>query len=158
MHCLKREIVLNVSRNDLWEFMATPANLNRLTPPELHFRIIGPLPDKMYNGLMIEYRIRIPLFGVWRWLTEIKHIREGEYFVDEQRIGPYRLWYHEHLLQVVSEEQTRMIDKVSYCLPLGILGRWLNTFKVRLMLENIFAYRGKRLQELFPPEKPAKNW
>lgn len=150
MHCLEREIVLDVDCETLWDFMATPANLNQLTPPELHFRIVSDLPDRMYNGLMIEYRIRIPLFGTWRWLTEIKHIRDGEYFVDEQRLGPYRLWYHEHILEVVTAEKTRMIDRVSYCLPFGIAGRGLNKLRVRAMLDNIFTYRAERLLALFP--------
>lgn len=151
MHCLERKIVLDVDYETLWEFMATPANLNQLTPPELHFQIVSDLPDKMYNGLMIEYRIRIPLFGRWRWLTEIKHIRAGEYFVDEQRLGPYRLWYHEHILESISPQKTRMIDRVSYSLPLGIAGRWINNLRVGAMLDDIFNYRSARLMELFPP-------
>ena len=151
MHCLEREIVLDVDCAKLWEFMATPANLNQLTPPELHFQIVSHLHDRMYNGLMIEYRIRIPLFGRWRWLTEIKHIRDGEYFVDEQRLGPYRLWYHEHILEPISPQKTRMIDRVSYCLPVGIVGRWINKLRVRAMLDAIFSYRAERLSELFPP-------
>ncbi|MDA3903703.1 MAG: SRPBCC family protein [Desulfuromusa sp.] len=149
MHFLEREVVLNVSQQTLWEFMATPANLNDLTPPELKFQIVSELPARMYNGLMIEYHIGIPLFGNWRWLTEIKHIREGEYFVDEQRLGPYRLWYHQHLLEPVGEEQTRMIDRVSYQLPFGILGRLVNQFRVKYMLDNIFSYRTKQLLEMF---------
>ncbi|MDX2493921.1 MAG: SRPBCC family protein [Desulfuromusa sp.] len=149
MHFLKREVVLNVSQQTLWKFMATPANLNDLTPPELKFQIISELPEGMYNGLMIEYHIGIPLFGNWRWLTEIKHIREGEYFVDEQRLGPYRLWYHQQLLEPVGEEQTRMIDRVSYQLPFGILGRLVNQFWVKNMLDNIFGYRTKQLLKMF---------
>lgn len=149
MHFLEREIILNQTAEELWQFMATPANLNELTPPELNFRIISDLPEKMYNGLIIEYRIRIPLFGNWRWLTEIKHIREGEYFVDEQRIGPYRLWYHEHRIEAVGNKQTRMIDRVSYKLPGGFLGDLVHQLWVKKMLENIFTYRAQRLTELF---------
>ncbi|SHJ03789.1 Ligand-binding SRPBCC domain-containing protein [Malonomonas rubra DSM 5091] len=149
MHFLEKEIILNVSQEKLWDFMATPANLNELTPPELYFQIVSDLPDRMYNGLMIEYRIRIPLFGNWRWLTEIKHIRDGEYFVDEQRIGPYRLWHHQHLLEPAGEKQTRMIDRVSYRLPFGPFGLLVHELRVKQMLEEIFDYRSKRLQELF---------
>lgn len=149
MHFLEREIVLNVNQQQLWEFMATPANLNLLTPPELHFEIVSAIPERMYNGLLIEYRIRIPVFGRWRWLTEIKHIRDGEYFVDEQRIGPYRLWYHQHLLEAVSPEQTRMIDRVSYRLPFGPIGELINILQVRKMLEGIFDYRAVGLEKIF---------
>jgi ligand-binding SRPBCC domain-containing protein len=156
MHFLEREIVLNISQKKLWEFMATPANLNELTPPELQFQIISDLPERMYNGLMIEYRIRIPLFGNWRWLTEIKHIREGEYFVDEQRLGPYRLWHHQHLLEKVSDDQTRMIDRVSYRLPFGPIGLLVSELRVKQMLAEIFDYRAKRLLQLFPPATTAE--
>jgi len=149
MHFLEREIVLNRSQEKLWEFMATPANLNELTPPELRFKIISALPERMYNGLMIQYRIKIPLFGNWNWLTEIKHIRVGEYFVDEQRLGPYRLWHHQHLLEPVSAEQTKMIDRVSYRLPLGPIGKLIHKLWVEKMLDEIFAYRAKRLSEIF---------
>lgn len=149
MHFLEREIILNADIEAVWKFMATPANLNELTPPELDFQIVSELPDKMYNGLTVLYAIRIPLFGKRRWLTEIKHICDGEYFVDEQRIGPYRLWYHEHLIEPAGDSQTRMIDRVSYQLPFGILGYLIHQFWVRKMLDNIFDYRAKRLSELF---------
>jgi ligand-binding SRPBCC domain-containing protein len=66
MHHLEKEITLNVSEEKVWEFLATPLNLNELTPPDLDFRILSELPDKMYNGLMIQYEIRIPLFGTHR--------------------------------------------------------------------------------------------
>lgn len=149
MHFLEREIILNAKVDTVWEFMATPANLNELTPPDLDFQIVSRLPEKMYNGLTILYVIRIPLLGKRRWLTEVKHIRAGEYFVDEQRIGPYRLWYHEHSLESIGENQTRMIDRVCYQLPFGILGRLVHQFWVKSMLGNIFDYRAKRLAELF---------
>ncbi|WP_321393863.1 SRPBCC family protein [uncultured Desulfuromusa sp.] len=149
MHFLEREILLNQPVENIWKFMATPANLNELTPPELNFQIVSELPEKMYNGLIIEYRISIPLFGNWRWLTEIKHIREGVYFVDEQRIGPYRLWYHEHHIEAVGQKQTRMTDRVSYKLPFGLMGQMVHQFWVKNMLETIFAYRAQRLTELF---------
>jgi ligand-binding SRPBCC domain-containing protein len=149
MHFLEREIILNAEVERVWEFMATPANLNELTPPELHFQIVSVLPEKMYDGLTILYAIQIPLFGKRRWLTEIKHIDQGKYFVDEQRIGPYRLWYHEHSIEKAGENQTRMIDRVSYKLPFGVLGSLVHQFWVENMLESIFDYRAKRLSELF---------
>ncbi len=149
MHFLEREIVLNTKIENLWQFMATPANLNALTPPQLHFQIVSPLPDRMYNGLIIQYLIKIPLFGRWQWLTEIKHIRAGEYFVDEQRLGPYRLWYHQHLLEPVGEEKTRMVDRVSYRLPFGVVGMVVHELWVKKLLNDIFAYRAQRLLQLF---------
>ncbi len=149
MHFLERKIILNANIETVWTFMATPENLNDLTPPELHFQIVSELPEKMYNGLTILYTIQIPLFGKQRWLTEIKHIREGEYFVDEQRIGPYRLWYHEHSIEPAGEKQTQMIDRVSYQLPFGVLGYLVHRFWVKNMLDDIFDYRARRLSKLF---------
>lgn len=150
MHFLEREIILNASADKVWQFMATPANLNELTPPQLHFQILSQLPDRMYNGLTILYAIQIPLLGKRRWLTEIKHIRDGEYFVDEQRIGPYRLWYHAHLLEPLGENRTRMIDRVTYQLPFGILGLMVHELWVKKMLADIFSYRAAALQ--------ARSW
>lgn len=149
MHFLERKIILQADVETVWNFMATPANLNELTPPELHFQIVSELPERMYDGLTILYAIQIPLLGRQRWLTEIKHIREGEYFVDEQRIGPYSFWYHEHLIESSGDNQTRMIDRVSYQLPFGFLGRLVHQVWVENMLNNIFDYRAKRLAELF---------
>lgn len=150
MYQLQRESTLAVSKEKLWEFIATPANLNLLTPPQLDFRIVSTLPATMYNGLLIDYRIRIPRFGTQRWLTEIKHIHDGVSFVDEQRIGPYRLWYHHHHLEALAAKQTRMIDTVTYALPYGALGELVHNLLVKKMLKEIFDYREKRLPEIFP--------
>lgn len=154
MHLLEKEITLNTSAEEIWEFLATPLNLNELTPPDLEFKIISDLPDKMYNGLMIQYEIRIPLFGTHRWLTEIKHIREGVSFVDEQRLGPYKLWFHQHIIEPVAANQTRMIDRVTYQMPFGPLGQLVHQLKVKQMLNEIFDYRTQRLHELFGKESP----
>lgn len=149
MHVLEREIVINADAAKVWQFLATPLNLNELTPPDLDFKILTELPASMYNGLMIQYEIRIPFFGTHRWLTEIKHINAGVSFVDEQRVGPYKLWYHEHFIAPVGEQQTRMIDRVTYQLPLGPLGILVNKVIVKQMLDEIFDYRTMRLYELF---------
>lgn len=153
MHFLEREIILDATPERVWEFMATPANLNELTPPDLHFQILSELPGTMYNGLLILYAIRIPLFGTRRWLTEIKHIRAAEYFVDEQRLGPYRYWYHQHLLEPVGERQTRMVDRVCYRLPFGFIGLLVHEIWVKKMLGEIFDYRAQRLAKLFAVPK-----
>ena len=149
MHVLERKIVLNAQPETVWTFLATPANLNELTPPELHFQILSELPKQMHNGLTILYSIRIPRFGRRRWLTEIKHIREGHYFVDEQRLGPYRFWYHEHWIEPVAENRTRMIDRVSYQLPFGPLGKLAHEVWIKKMLIDIFDYRSQKLLEIF---------
>ena len=147
MHILERAIQLPVDAASLWDFIATPRNLNDLTPPDLDFRIISAVPERMFDGL---YEIRVPLFGRQRWLTEIKHIRDGISFVDEQRLGPYRLWYHYHEITPLNDTLTRMLDRVHYQLPYGPLGRLVHEVRVKKMLEGIFAYRAERLRALFP--------
>jgi ligand-binding SRPBCC domain-containing protein len=149
MHLLEREIILNTDQDKVWEFLSTPINLNELTPPDLHFQVLSEVPDKMYNGLFILYEIKIPMFGKHRWLTEIKHIQDGAFFIDEQRLGPYRLWYHQHRIERLEGNKTRMIDRVFYQLPFGVIGRLVHKLLVRNMLEKIFDYRAQRLAELF---------
>lgn len=149
MYQLEREQVLNAPTQEVWDFLANPVNLNELTPPDLQFEIQSKLPQRMYNGLMIHYAIGIPLFGRHRWLTEIKHIEEGCSFVDEQRRGPYKFWYHYHAVEAMADNRTRMIDSVTYQLPLGFLGRLVHEVQVKKMLADIFAYRSRKLTEIF---------
>jgi ligand-binding SRPBCC domain-containing protein len=132
----------------VWAFFATPRNLDELTPPDLRFRIVSDVPAAMFAGQLIEYRIS-PLRGVWlRWLTEIRHVREGEYFVDEQRIGPYRLWYHEHHF-APAPGGVVMTDRVTYEIGWGPFGWLAGKLWVRRQLDQIFAYRRKRVAERF---------
>lgn len=157
MHELRREILLDVPCETLWDFISTPNNLNLLTPPDLDFQIASELPEHMYNGLTILYRIRIPFFGTHRWLTEIKHIRAGISFVDEQRLGPYRLWYHYHQIESLGSNKTKMTDHVTYALPFGPLGKMVHSLRVEQMLRDIFDYRRGKLLELFPPATDNAN-
>ena len=153
MYKLQRCQTVSTTLDTAWDFLKNPANLNMITPEDLSFHILSDVPETMYNGLIIEYRIKIPFLGTRKWLAEIKHIREKRSFVDEQRIGPYRLWHHQHLLEPVGKSKTRMIDRVSYQLPFGLLGRLVHEFRVKKMLEEIFDYRSKRLQEIFEPNE-----
>jgi ligand-binding SRPBCC domain-containing protein len=104
----------------------------------------------MHNVLTILYEIKIPLFGRKRWLTEIKHIREGVSFVDEQRIGPYKLWYHYHEIESIDATHTRMLDRVHYRLPLEPFSLPVHELWVKKMLSDIFDYRSAKLTEIFP--------
>lgn len=149
MDMLERSIELNLPPAQLWDFIATPRNLNQLTPPDLDFTIVSDPPERMYEGMTIQYKIKIPLLGRWNWLTEIKHIRPGISFVDEQRKGPYSFWYHYHEIEPLGDGRSRMIDRVNYCLPLEPLSLPVREFVVKGMLRDIFDYREKRLKELF---------
>lgn len=132
----------------VWPFFATPRNLPVLTPPELQLEILWGDEEPMVAGQLIAYRVR-PFPG-WRafWLTEIAHLEEGRFFVDEQRLGPYRFWYHEHLFQEEAGGVT-IVDRVTYQLPFGVLGSWAHTLWVRRQLEGIFTFRERKIRELF---------
>jgi ligand-binding SRPBCC domain-containing protein len=149
---LFREQFIPAPADRVWSFFATPRNLDALTPSDLRFRILSDVPEKMYPGLLIEYRIS-PRAGVWLcWLTEIRHVREGSYFVDEQRIGPYRLWYHEHYFEA-APGGVRMTDRVTYEVGWGPLGWLAERLWVRRQLEHIFDFRARKVAEIFGPAR-----
>lgn len=119
-----------------------------ITPDHLGFEMITPSESKMYAGQIIAYHIR-PLFNFpITWVTEITHVREPHYFIDEQRIGPYRLWHHEHVFIPVPGG-VEMRDIITYQMPFGFLGKLLHVVKVKKDLEEIFAYRRAKLIEMF---------
>jgi len=128
-----------------WRFFSDPRNLAAITPPDLGFEIVSALPGVVHPGLMIEYRVR-PLLGVRvTWLTEITHVEPGRYFVDEQRVGPYRVWHHEHFFESVGADRTECRDVVHYVPPFGVLGGLVHPWLIRPRLEAIFAYRARRI-------------
>ncbi|MGQ1787175.1 MULTISPECIES: SRPBCC family protein [unclassified Saccharicrinis] len=147
----KREQIVNSSPEQLWDFISSPVNLKKITPASMGFEITsGSLPVKMYAGMIISYRVK-PLPGYsTTWVTEITHIEPGKYFVDEQRQGPYSLWHHEHLLEVV-KGGVKMTDIISYAPPFGILGRIANAVLIKNQLKKIFDYRVEAISKIFPP-------
>ena len=131
-----------------WDFFSDPKNLSKITPQSMGFIVRTELPDKMYEGLMIEYTVS-PMLGIpMNWITEIKTVKNHSFFVDEQRKGPYRIWHHEHHFKEV-EGGVEMTDIVSYELPLGFLGRLMHPILVKNKLKEIFDYRRQKVDELF---------
>lgn len=150
---ISRRTDIAASLDQVWDFFARPENLDRLTPPDLSFRIVSADTGRMYSGQIIEYRIRIfPLLRV-RWLTEIKHVAEGQYFVDEQRIGPYKFWYHEHRFESLPNGRVRMQDLVNYDVGLGWIGVLVNTLVLKRRLNYIFDYRQRVIAQVFGGER-----
>ena len=149
MHLLHQVQVIPVSREDLWDFISTPLNLNRITPPDMSFEILGEAPARTYAGQLIEYRVKIPLLGRTRWISEITELDEGVSFVDEQRKGPYKSWVHLHLLEEV-EGGVKMTDEVRYLMPFGPFGQLARLLFVKRALARIFQYRRQRIDEIFP--------
>ena len=114
--------LLPVTPAAAWEFFSRPENLARITPPDLGFEVTSPLPERMHAGMIVTYRVSP--FGRLRvpWVTEITHVREPEFFVDEQRSGPYRFWHHQHHFRAVADG-VEMTDLLHYRLPFGCLRR-----------------------------------
>ena len=148
LHQLRRSISLRTTLPHAWAFFADPQNLPLITPPWLGLRIDSVVAHKMYPGQILRYRVspilRVPLL----WVTEITHVQEPFFFVDEQRYGPYRLWHHQHFLReadggVIAE------DVVDYMLPFGPLGTLMHRLLVADRLNAIFEYRAKVLQQRF---------
>ena len=139
---------LPITQNEAWDFLSDPKNLKRITPDYMGFKIVSGIADRMYAGQIIQY-IVTPILGIpTSWVTEITHVKEGEYFVDEQRFGPYALWHHKHFIKPINKG-VEMIDIVDYKIQLGILGRMVHPFLVAPKLKEIFDYRKKALLELF---------
>ena len=149
MHSLRQTQILSVSREKLWDFISVPQNLNEITPPKMAFKIVGELPKSAYAGLLLEYKVKIPVLGWTSWLTEIKYVTDGYSFMDEQRVGPYKLWLHKHTLEDV-EGGTKMTDEIHYQMPFGPLGVIAHVLFVKRTLKQIFDYRREKLDEIFP--------
>ncbi len=141
---------LPTSLEEAWAFISNPSNLKNITPETMGFEVVSEgLPEKMYPGMIITYSVK-PLLGIkTTWVTEITHVQEMRYFVDEQRVGPYTLWHHEHHLEP-AEGGVLMRDIVTYKPPFGILGRIANRLIIRKKLREIFQYREHALNKRFP--------
>jgi len=145
---LSRRQDLPLRLEDAWDFFSRPENLARITPRDLGFEVTSGLPERMYAGMIVSYRVR-PLAGVGvAWITEITHVNEPHFFVDEQRSGPYRFWHHQHHFESLASG-IRMTDLVHYQLPFGWPGHLLCGRMVADRLEKIFAYRSQVLSRLF---------
>ena len=142
---LERKQVVAMGLEDCWRFFSDPRNLEKITPPAMNFVIKRALPPEVYPGLMIEYTVS-PLLGIpLTWLTEIVYVDAPRRFVDQQRVGPYRVWYHEHTFRETPGGGTEVHDLVTYVPPLGPFGAVLNALIVRPKLERIFDYRAQHL-------------
>ena len=157
LYQLYREQVIETDLATAWDFISSPSNLEAITPNDLAFEVVSELPDKMYEGQLIEYRVGIPWLGRQTWVSELKHIRAGHSFVDEQRIGPYQLWYHYHEVSR-APGGVRFVDRVHYALPLGPLGTLAHWVFVKRQLRAIFDYRAAAMpQQLSRAAAPAAN-
>ena len=148
IYTLHKTQKLPISPEKAWKFLSNPRNLKIITPDYMSFNIVSPIDRPLYTGQIIQY-IVTPLLGIkTKWVSEITHIEDKEYFVDEQMYGPYSLWHHKHFIKEI-EGGVEMEDIIDYKVPLGILGQIMHPILVKPKLEEIFSYRQKKLIELF---------
>lgn len=149
-YLLEREALIPAPVAEVWSFFSDPHNLARITPGYLRFRVLRcPDTDKIYEGMLIEYRVS-PVPGIpLRWVTLIRSVRDKACFMDKQLEGPYKLWEHTHTFEA-HDRGTLMKDSVRYALPFGFAGRWLHRLWIRRQLEGIFNYREEVIRKLFP--------
>jgi ligand-binding SRPBCC domain-containing protein len=148
MHTLERTQRLPITVEEAWNFFSSPKNLKKITPPYMGFHIKYGGESPMYAGMIIKYTVT-PLLGIpMTWVTEITHVEDKSFFVDEQREGPYAIWHHQHHFKAIPNG-VEMTDIVNYKLPLGILGEWIEPFLVKSKVNEIFEYRNKKMIEMF---------
>lgn len=149
VYTLKTEQKLPISLQAAWDFFSNPANLKKITPSYLYFKIHDGFGDeKMYPGQIIQYTVK-PMLGIpVTWVTEITQVKELDYFVDEQRYGPYAMWHHKHFFKEI-ENGVHMTDLVHYKIPFGMLGRLMHPLIVKRKLKEIFDFRSTTLEKHF---------
>jgi ligand-binding SRPBCC domain-containing protein len=149
VYSIKTVQTIPVSMDVAWDFFSSPKNLKEITPDNLGFNIISKHHgEKMYPGQIIEYKVS-PVLGIpIYWMTEITHVEDKKYFVDEQRFGPYSMWHHQHHFKQVANG-VEMIDIVHYKLPLFFLGDIAHALFVEKQLQGIFDFRFKKVEALF---------
>ncbi len=149
VNCLHRVQLLKISLDEAWDFFSSPRNLQKITPPYMKFKVMGDtFSDSMYEGQIIEYKVR-PVLGIpLYWMTEITHVKEKKFFIDEQRFGPYAFWHHQHHFKETGDG-VEMTDFLHYKVPLYALGRVVNKLFVSKEVKKIFDYRYKKVEEIF---------
>ncbi len=149
VYSLKTVQNIPISIDQAWEFFSRPDNLKHITPSQLGFEIISKHHgEKMYPGQLIEYTVK-PILGIpLYWMTEITHVQDKQYFVDEQRFGPYSLWHHQHHFKEI-EGGVEMTDIVHYKLPLWFLGDIAQVVMVKKQLKGIFDFRVTAVEQKF---------
>ena len=146
---IHREQLVKTDINTLWEFMSSPKNLETITPESMMFKITSKNKDeKMYPGMIITYIVSPLLKIKLTWMTEITQVKEKSFFIDEQRLGPYTMWHHQHIFKQ-TEEGILMKDIITYIPPFGIIGSIANLLFIKNKVNQIFDYRNKKINSIF---------
>ncbi|MCG2611959.1 SRPBCC family protein [Flavobacterium sp. SM15] len=148
MFAIKVRQQLPISLEKAWDFFSDPKNLNTITPDSMKFQTLSGDDKKMFSGQIIHYKIT-PFKGItMEWVTEITHVKDQIFFVDEQRFGPYKFWHHKHFFKEI-DGGVEIEDIVHYKLPFGFLGKLVHPIIVKPKLNEIFSYRRAKLEALF---------
>ena len=143
---------MKCSKEEAWEFLSDPRNLRKITPKDLDFQITNDPSERMYPGMIITYNLK-PLLGITQtWVTEITQVNHPDFFIDEQRFGPYNMWHHEHRISE-GDGEVVMEDEIHYVIPFGYLGRIANSLIVKNELKKIFKFRQNVITEMFGESK-----
>lgn len=145
-HILTRSLTLDLPRKKVFDFFADAGNLERITPPELNFKIITEQPFEIEEESLIDYKLKmrgIPL----TWQTVISLWNPPVEFVDEAIKSPYKQWIHRHTFTELAPDKTLIEDEVRYRLPLEPFGDLAHWF-VRRELDYIFDFRQKTVEEI----------
>lgn len=149
MYSLKTEQVLNISLEEAWDFFSSPRNLQEITPKDVGFNILSDLPEKMYPGMIVRYKIS-PIKGLsFAWTTEITQVRELNFFIDTQITGPYKIWHHQHHFTELEARKVLVKDIVHYVPPFGVLGKVLQKIYIGKRVKEIFDFRHQYLERKF---------
>ena len=143
----KKELYVERPLEEVFNFFSRAENLQKVTPPQLQFHILTPLPIEMKTGTIIDYQLKVYHLP-FSWRTEITEWDPPHKFTDIQVRGPYRKWIHQHFFEK-SGDGTMMKDLLQYAIPGGIFATWINSLLVRKDIESIFRFREKRFREIF---------
>ncbi len=148
-YSLEREIYIPSNIDEVWDFFSSPKNLQRITPPEMKFKILSNnLPECISDKLLIEYSV-VPLLSIKvNWTTVIHNVDKPFFFVDEQLKGPYRKWIHKHSFHK-TDNGTIMKDEVEYAIPFEPIGSLLLKKTIQKKLKHIFDYRTQAIKNIF---------
>ena len=139
---------LPIPLDEAWDFFSRPENLNEITPDDMQFEILTKDIPKMYAGMVIQYNVTpFPLIKMG-WVTEITHVEDKRFFIDEQRFGPYAFWHHQHIFEEV-KGGVMMTDILHYRVPLGFVGKIINALVISKKVQGIFDYRFQVLENKY---------
>jgi len=149
IYSLETKQIIDRPIEEIWSFFTNPKNLNQLTPSDMNFKILSGNSDDFYEGKIISYSVNPFKFYNIKWVTEITKIKKNDFFIDEQRFGPYKMWHHEHHFIKNNDNTTTIYDKVIYKLPYGIIGKLSHKLFIKKRLLEIFNFRKKTIKKLY---------